>query len=175
MVRDRFTLNFAQTILGNGSNPRELQRDFIPNFARTTFSSDSDIQMASRQVLIETLPHHERQQQETWEQDQLNYNHDKCSAGYAWVRINGGYKCAGGFHLVTDELLAEGKGGYYEKNLVRSKYWEIPWEQVDWIGPRYRIPKVDNGHDMRYPVRIGSPTVGVIGHKDRVNAERGRR
>jgi hypothetical protein len=33
--------------------------------------------------------------------------------GFVWARIAGGYHCGGGHHVITDELLAEGKGGIY--------------------------------------------------------------
>jgi len=46
------------------------------------------------------------------------------------VRIEGGYRCKGKHHMVTDELLAEGKGGCYV-------CFEGRKENPDWEGPFY--------------------------------------
>ena len=50
-----------------------------------------------------------------------------CPEGYTWTRRPGGYQCNGGGHGVTDELLAERKGGIYG---LRCKKWR------DWEGKR---------------------------------------
>jgi hypothetical protein len=49
---------------------------------------------------------------EAWAQKQLKLS-ATCVAGFTWRRTNGGYRCEGVNHLVTDELLTEGKGVYY--------------------------------------------------------------
>ena len=69
--------------------------------------------MAARQTQIESMAPRERAEQEQWAQAQLAQNAGTCVAGFSWSRIEGGYRCRGGAHMVTDELLAEGKGGYY--------------------------------------------------------------
>ena len=76
--------------------------------------------MGSRQTKIESLPPKERAEQEAWAQEQLQQNAGVCVAGFAWYRIEGGYRCHGGNHMVADELLAEGKGGYYCRKLYNG-------------------------------------------------------
>ncbi len=37
-----------------------------------------------------------------------------CPYGFEWKRVKGGYHCGRDVCFVTDELLAEGKGGWYD-------------------------------------------------------------
>ena len=101
--------------------------------APSCFRSSVDQKMASRQTHIETLPPIERQEQEEWAQRQLKGIEGACVAGFSWYRIQGGYQCHGGHHLVTDELLAEGQGGYYEGSGVdmMNPFWEGPFYGSD--------------------------------------------
>jgi hypothetical protein len=88
-----------------------------------------DREMAQRQLRIETLNRQEREEQERWAQEQLMLR-GACIRGFQWVRVEGGYMCAGENHAVTDELLAEGKGGYYVRDYLRD-----PRETIKWLGP----------------------------------------
>lgn len=36
-----------------------------------------------------------------------------CAVGFGWYRVNGGFRCKGGYHCVTDASLAAGTKGYY--------------------------------------------------------------
>jgi hypothetical protein len=56
----------------------------------------------------------QREPQEMWAQKQLEMGVKKyCVQGLAWGRVKGAYRCEGMEHLITDELLVEGKGGCY--------------------------------------------------------------
>jgi len=79
---------------------------------KTAFTSEHDIKMASRQTKIDSLPPAERKKQEEWAQKKIK-EFAPCPAGFDWLRVPGGYNCTAGSHWMTDELLAEGKVGYY--------------------------------------------------------------
>lgn len=83
-----------------------------PLSTRSIFTTPEDIQMASRQLMIDTLPPQQREEQERWAQSIIG-RVKTCPQNFPWVRRAGGYQCAGGRHVITDELLAEGKGGIY--------------------------------------------------------------
>ena len=52
------------------------------------------------------------------EQDAWAYQHivkwGCCVAGLDWMLVRDGYMRAGGNHLITHQILAEERGGYYE-------------------------------------------------------------
>jgi hypothetical protein len=77
--------------------------------------------MAARQTKINALSPDERAKQEEWAQRQLTMNTGQCVAGSGWYRYRDerGYRCDGGVHYVSDELLAEGKGGYFVYSCFR--------------------------------------------------------
>ncbi|TVY80767.1 hypothetical protein LSUE1_G005313 [Lachnellula suecica] len=54
--------------------------------------------MASRQLQIESLPAYEREEQETWAQEQLQSNPGSCIAGRPWTKEQRGYRCSAGGH-----------------------------------------------------------------------------
>lgn len=83
-----------------------------PPHIRTTLTKAYDIEMASKQTRIENLPPAERKKQEEWAQAQIRL-HGSCPEHYLWNRIRDGYQCQGGNHLISDELLAEGKRGIF--------------------------------------------------------------
>ena len=107
----------------------------------STFHSPYDQKMASRQMYYTSMTPHERRGQEAWAQAQLAMNAGLCVAGWAWARVDGwlgsgpigGYRCHGGFHFVTDELLVQGQGGCY----AGSKPCGIGLNEMEWIGPCY--------------------------------------
>jgi hypothetical protein len=110
--------------------------------SETTFKSDYDKKMASRQTRIETLAPQEREEQETWAQTQLSQLSTACPEGWGWGRIPGGYQCRPmgmlGNHKVTDELLAEGKGGVYYRISSFGR----------WHGPFYEEPDLKKREQM---------------------------
>lgn len=99
---------------------------------KSTLMTEYDKKMASRQSKFETLSAKDQTEQDRWAQSQLQQNSGNCVMGYDWVRVEGGYRCTGGSHKVTDELLAEGKGGYYCRNL-----YELEKLGLYWVGPFY--------------------------------------
>ncbi|KAG4436865.1 hypothetical protein IFR05_007671 [Cadophora sp. M221] len=76
---------------------------------KTTFTDLKDIEMAERQTRLKTLKPEEVVKQHKWAQEKLNV-HDE-----AGNKLEG-YRCFAGNHLVTHELLAEAKGGFYCKH-----------------------------------------------------------
>jgi hypothetical protein len=128
--------NWLQTRLQQATSAKS----HLPS--ETTFKSDYDKKMASRQTRIETLAPQEREEQETWAQTQLNQLSTACPEGWGWGRIPGGYQCRpGGLlgnHKVTDELLAEGKGGVYYRISSFGR----------WHGPFYEEPDLKKREQM---------------------------
>jgi hypothetical protein len=57
-----------------------------------------------------------------------------CPAELGWVRTSNGYKCQGGFHVVSHKLLAEGRGGMYFNFGLHDKNDNF---KDNWIGPLY--------------------------------------
>ncbi len=43
--------------------------------------------------------------------------HGPCPEKYEWVRYEEGYHCEKGGHVMTDELLREGKGGIFGRDV----------------------------------------------------------
>jgi len=76
------------------------------------YKDNRDKTMASRQVNIESLPPNELAEQEKWAQQRLP-EIGPCPAGFDWTRVENGYRCSGGSHFITHELLAAGIPGYY--------------------------------------------------------------
>jgi hypothetical protein len=70
--------------------------------------------MATRQTKYDQLPPKEQEVQEEWAQRKIAET-GPCPAGYVWLRVPGGYNCAAGSHWMTDEQLAEGRGGFYAR------------------------------------------------------------
>jgi hypothetical protein len=85
--------------------------------------------MAARQTRIETLAPNDRLQQENWAQTVIG-RMAAYPVGYDWTREPDGYRCNGGTHAVTDELLAEGIGGLFK---VPQFQWAIKY------GPYYPV------------------------------------
>ncbi|KAE8443156.1 hypothetical protein EG329_002325 [Mollisiaceae sp. DMI_Dod_QoI] len=83
-----------------------------PSFAKSTFTSRKDEEMAKRQTKFESLPPSERVKQEEWAQDQIRQQ-GLCPGRVPWIRVPGGYQCIAVQHYMTDEILAEGKGGMF--------------------------------------------------------------
>jgi hypothetical protein len=130
------------------SSLREKSRNVPPNSQKpsssstkiptgTTFRTEPDVKMASRQTRIESMAPQEREEQEQWAQTQLRQL-NTCPAGFQWRRIPGGYQClpygTPGVHKVTHDLIAEGKGGYYTQKFDKTK---LPGGGNDWRGPFY--------------------------------------
>ncbi|KAF7865904.1 hypothetical protein EAF04_006068 [Stromatinia cepivora] len=96
-----------------------------PPDAKSRFKTQHDINMASRQVKYQEMNHEEKKKQDEWVRNFIQYA-GPCPAGFSWERVKYGYVCNGGNHLCTDDLLAEGKGGFYMGTL-----------DAGWWGPTY--------------------------------------
>ncbi|KAG9232630.1 hypothetical protein BJ875DRAFT_345895, partial [Amylocarpus encephaloides] len=68
-----------------------------------------------------------RQEQEQWAQQRLSLA-SACVSGFAWGRVGNGYRCCGENHYITDQLLAEGRGGFYTRadGVGKSERWSGP-------------------------------------------------
>jgi len=107
----------------------------------TTYTSKYDQQMASRQTRIATLSPIDRQEQEKWAQSKLSQSAGACLDGYGWERAEicaqtggmRGYRCTGGGHFVTDDLLAEGTKKCYVVHVLHYPYTHFADER--WYGP----------------------------------------
>ena len=107
------------------------QRTMAPSSARTILTDPEDLSMARRQTQYASLAPHEQAKQEKWAQSMIGRT-GSCPEGFAWSRIHDGYQCNGGHHVITDELLAEGRGGVYalEFSMLPDDRW----------GPYYAEP-----------------------------------
>lgn len=120
--------------------PGIVKNSYAP--PESTIKTDHDIKMAARQSQIDSLPAAEKTEQEKWAQMQIQ-QHTKCPAGLKWKRIDIGYQCTGTAHIMTHELLAEGRGGMY--------HWHRSiGERAMWLGPLYSQEIADfmNAHVM---------------------------
>lgn len=97
----------------------------------TAYVTERDLQMASRQTRIQSLPPEQRQEQKTWAQEKLKRMPSTCPYGFEWKRVKGGYRCGRDVCLVTDDLLAEGKGGWYDFGLGPKKILRGPFYPAD--------------------------------------------
>lgn len=66
--------------------------------------------MAARQLEYEKLAPAEQKLQDEWVKEQKI---SVCPYREPYRRVKGGYMCYGNSHYVTDELVAEGKGGIW--------------------------------------------------------------
>jgi hypothetical protein len=82
----------------------------------------------------------------------------KCAKGFEFVRVEGRYQCyrGKGAHVVTDDLIVEGLGGY--------------WVQHDWDNLRGKWPHGFEG--PLYPEEHGSRTVTATKSKNGKHKER---
>ncbi|KAH7348434.1 hypothetical protein BKA65DRAFT_500616 [Rhexocercosporidium sp. MPI-PUGE-AT-0058] len=83
-----------------------------PSHIKSVFVDPKDIEMASRQIKMTSLPPRERTKQEEWAQKMIQ-KVGNCPQDLPWNRIEeyNGYQCTGLGHFITDELIAEGKCG----------------------------------------------------------------
>ncbi|CAG8976528.1 hypothetical protein HYALB_00011005 [Hymenoscyphus albidus] len=119
--------------------PSHLDRSKIAT--NSAWKSQYDIKMASRQTHYQTLAPKEKKEQDQWAQKKLqDGSAGFCPMGFDWKRVEGGYRCippmmvhrGGGWHLVTDELLAEGGGRFYHLSTDKNDPDDMGTE---WLGP----------------------------------------
>ena len=123
---------------------------------KSTLKGTHDQSMAARQTQYATLSKVEQKKQDEWAQDQLKENAGNCPAGFTWYRVENGYRCFGGGHKVTDELLGEGRGGYLIRGCEivldehgrpeRNEHGHFT-PKVEWCGPFYGVPSKEELYD----------------------------
>jgi hypothetical protein len=109
-------------------------RSMAPPTARSVLINPEDIKMASRQTQYKSLAPSEQAKQERWAQTIIG-RIGSCPEGFDWARIDDGYHCFGGHHVISDELLREGRGGVFGLEDKANPY--------DRLGPYYQS---DPGH-----------------------------
>ncbi|KAF4634396.1 hypothetical protein G7Y89_g3697 [Cudoniella acicularis] len=105
---------------------------------KSLFKSSYDVEMAAKQTQYSSLSRQEQEQQDKWAQSVIAQT-GACVAGYSWIRKSQGYRCEAGSHYTTDELVAEGKGGYLICG-TPTAYTKSEWVEIDgdmWYGPYY--------------------------------------
>jgi hypothetical protein len=117
--------------------------------------SQEDNEMAGKQAGIDGMEIGEMEKQEWWAQGQLErFVRGDCGCRAAFMRVKSGYRCMEWGHLVTDELIQQGRGGCYlmaRGSTREDPVWEGPFygkEVVEWrdgVGaPGPSLP--DRGH-----------------------------
>ncbi|KAH7346517.1 hypothetical protein BKA65DRAFT_585523 [Rhexocercosporidium sp. MPI-PUGE-AT-0058] len=130
---------------------------------KSNHTTDRAKKMAKKQLKREKLSSKEVEEQDVWAQEQLMKS-GCCPKGWGWVRYTApagyekysGYRCglsppelnAFHVHMITDELLAEGKCGYYQ--LSRETNW--------WTGPWYPSDSPPGGG---FQIQIGAPVINL--------------
>ncbi|PQE18898.1 hypothetical protein CJF31_00010433 [Rutstroemia sp. NJR-2017a BVV2] len=127
-----------------------------PPSAKSHFKDSHDFAMASKQVRYEELSRQEQIEQDSWASSYSEHA-GPCPAGFDWVRVQQGYICNGGHHLMTDALVAEGKGGFYVGSL-----------HMGWWGPYYSAEGV-----LSMPMSTGRPILQAT-HEEHPTIERCR-
>lgn len=153
----------------SSTTSRPMTKSKAPSHVKSIFQTPDDAKMASRQTKISSLDPYERQKQEQWAQEQIRLI-GACPAKLGWLRVEQYkyYRCTGGNHIITDESLAEGKGGMYM--LPAEMFPEDYDESVLW-GPYYPGPDAplrdkDPGYiALRLSMRGDEPTRYYSGPK----------
>lgn len=102
-----------------------------PPNVKSKFKTQHDVDMASRQVKYQQMNHAEKKKQDEWVHNFIQYA-GPCPHGFTWERVKYGYVCNGGNHLCTDELLAEGKGGFYCGTLSAG-WWGPIYNPIEYL------------------------------------------
>ncbi|KAF8864820.1 hypothetical protein BDZ45DRAFT_684801 [Acephala macrosclerotiorum] len=110
-----------------------------PPAGQPLLKSNFDKTMAARQRKFHDLSPKEQEKQKEWAQHQITISKN-CPGNKPWCRYRSetqnlkGLMCLAGVHLMTDALLAEGKGGM----LIREQECRISKKNSnDWQGPFY--------------------------------------
>jgi hypothetical protein len=124
-------------------------------------TSAGDQETAEKQVGIDGMEIEEMKMQEAWAQRQLGmFVRRFCVLGADFKRVKGGYRCTEWEHLVTDELIKQGRGGCYL--MVRGSRIEDPV----WEGPFYGKEVVEQRPPQRYPGgRVGGRGLRLLGRR----------
>ncbi|KUJ20788.1 uncharacterized protein LY89DRAFT_771821 [Mollisia scopiformis] len=101
---------------------------------KSLFKSQKDVSMSKLQTKRSRMPDDSRQakEQDVWANTQLAQNGaSACPVGLLWSRDRDGYRCIGGGHFVSDQQVADGKGGWYYGGADKHGI------MVQWYGPFY--------------------------------------
>jgi hypothetical protein len=109
----------GQRSKGPGVIPKRFQ-------SNGTLLTGRDLTSVSQVKKYDTFDSSEREILDKWIRDQL-FRVSRCANIFPWYRVPGGYICDGDWHLVTDQLLEEGRYGVYERSSSRPR----------WHGPHY--------------------------------------
>ncbi|KAH6664950.1 hypothetical protein B0J14DRAFT_607026 [Halenospora varia] len=111
--------------------------------AKSFLTTRHDQHMASRQTKIKSMREDERKEQEKWAQSYMA-RIGICPEGFDWKAVDifgRGYRCDGGHHIMTNDIIAEGQGGVY--------LWVDPEDSPEDIyGPYY--PDEDSPGWVKY-------------------------
>lgn len=111
-----------------------------PPDVQSRFKSQHDVEMASKQMRYQEMNREEKKKQDEWVHNFIQYA-GPCPAGFSWERVKYGYVCNGGNHLCTDDLLAEGKGGFYNGTLDAG-WWGPIYDQSVFAQMQFKEDKV---------------------------------
>ncbi|KAH8661487.1 hypothetical protein BGZ60DRAFT_413295 [Tricladium varicosporioides] len=177
----------VQTFSGDSSNPH---KDFRPRGYEEALTCPPSLEgpqmisvhrksydrhMASQQRNFQNMHPYARAHQDRWVLGYILRSNSGCVNTWPWYRyrnpndLSGGYRCKGGHHLITDGLIAEGKGGYWAQSRTSGR------DDPVWVGPfytedeemRYYDWEYDNLSDYRVPayefwvVGCEGPALGV--------------
>ncbi|KAK0130084.1 hypothetical protein ONS96_000619 [Cadophora gregata f. sp. sojae] len=130
------------------SNKVESKVKSVANF-KTAFKDDHDIEMAAKQTRIAELTGEELIEQEKWAFEKLKAHAGSCPMGFSWNRYTqeacgeqerlDGYRCAGGGHFVSHEMVAEGEGRTMRATDEFTR-WEFQVSSAQLIGSHRPMP-----------------------------------
>lgn len=109
---------------------------------KSIYTAPEDLAAASRQTMYDSLREEERILQDKWAKrkaDQMA----PCPADLLWVRhaTHPGYRCTGGTHYVSDDMIAEGNPGVYTRRRppagLRDEMVPAPGDNIPqgYVGP----------------------------------------
>jgi hypothetical protein len=106
-----------------------------PDWAKSVLADPNDQRMASRQTRYSSMAPAEQRAQNAWAQG-IIMGTGVCPQDFGWQRVEPhGYQCLGKHHLITDELLAQGRGGLWLVPAGKACKMDVRW------GPYYPDPE----------------------------------
>jgi len=97
-----------------------------PPNVKSIYTNPKDAERAAKQTRYNSMNAEEKKEQDKWVQKNVFDKSAPCPSGYTWERVPGhrsdGYICNGGNHLVTDAMIADGRGGFWILPLGQPAY-----------------------------------------------------
>ena len=127
-----------------GSTQDQQPSKAPPTKLKSVHVTEKDKKMATRQLKIEKLSDKDLEEQEAWALEKL-IESGRCPQNWGWGRYTApagyekynGYRCCGSsqpgarhVHMISHELLAEGKGGLYILSFL-TNWWDGPFYPGD--------------------------------------------